>query len=163
MIPVGLVLSTAGGDRSFPRSRAIVVLQCFYPLGPTSLSEDLWARWPELWLPGRTTLLVVDRSDDAETLRSNTLTLELHLSKSRIPRLLALPRDPASSASARTVAVAWLARLHPLGPFIAAPTAEQLPSNAAALAAWETWWTASHDLPEVVAALAAPDPSRPSP
>jgi hypothetical protein len=125
------------------------------PGGEHRFSEELWMRWPELWKPGRTTLHVTDQSHDAETLRSNALAIDISFTFASVGYLLALVRHPTTSEHGRIIASEWLSRLHPLDPFVAAPTGDQIARNAQTLDAWEHWWMQAREQPEVAAAIAA--------
>lgn len=124
------------------------------PGGAHRFTEDLWARWPELWQPGRAMLQVIDQSDDAETLRSNALALDVTFSAASVPIMLALARSSTADERARRVAADWLGRLHPFGPATDAPVDSQI-ADARALDMWEHWWTQMRYKPEVAAAFAS--------
>jgi hypothetical protein len=107
-------------------------------------TEDLWQRWPALVRPGRSTLRVVDRTNDAQTATSNAVELFVAFTEESVPRLVDLARDEKASTEARQVAVDWLARLHSgLTLTLEHPTAEQSRANQAALDDFNAWWNAN--------------------
>jgi len=153
-VSFGRLFYTEQGDRS---SVSIEPAQqiALAPGGEHRFHEDLWARWPELWQPGRTMLYVLDQSDDAHTLQSNAISLEISFSAASVLPLLALARSPDTRKGARIVAAEWLGRLHPLDPFITAPTGDEVAANGRTLDAWEHWWTQSREQADVAATFAA--------
>jgi hypothetical protein len=109
-----------------------------------NFTEDIWRRWPALVRPGRSTLRVVDRTNDAHTVTSNAVELLVTFADDSVPRLVELARDEKAPTEAREVAVQWLTRLRPgLTLALEHPTAEQNRANQAALDDFTAWWGAN--------------------
>lgn len=74
---------------------------------------DLGKRWPELFAPGVNLVRIKDRSDDSETVFSNTLEIRVACDRSTFPYLLAIASDEQSSVDSCRFAAEWIRRLYP--------------------------------------------------
>jgi hypothetical protein len=76
-------------------------------------SYDPGQRWPELFAPGVNLVRIKDRADDARTVLSNTLEIEVAYDMSTFPRLLEILSSEQSTVDARQFAEHWIKQLHP--------------------------------------------------
>ncbi len=74
---------------------------------------DAGKRWPERFAPGVNTLQVKDLTDDAETVLSNPINVQVDLTAESFPAFVGLLESEESTPEAKEFAERWVRRLHP--------------------------------------------------
>jgi len=83
------------------------------PNAEFTFQYDAGKRWPEAFKPGRLQLQIKDMTDDAVTLVSKKIEIQVAFTADSVPALLAILEDPESTQEAKDFAESWIKRIHP--------------------------------------------------
>ncbi len=100
---------------------------------------DAGKRWPERFLPGVNELQIKDVTDDAETVLSNAIKVQVEFTPESFPAFLGILESEESSPEGKAFAETWVRRLHP---------------GFSTTAEAQAWWTQIGATPAMAATIA---------
>jgi hypothetical protein len=116
---------------------------------------DIGKRWMELFPPGQLTVRIVDKSDDSETVASNSIELAIVFGPNSFANLLNIVPDDDYSLDSRMFAVQWVGQLYAgFRVFLQEPTQAQQAENRSMIRDAQSWWQANQQNPEVLKKIA---------
>lgn len=120
-----------------------------------TFNPDIGKRWVELFPPGQLTVRIVDKSDDSETVTSNSIELPIVFTPNSFVSLLNIVPDNDYSLDSRMFAVHWVGQLYPgFRVYLQEPTEAQEAANRRMVQDARNWWATNQQNPEVLKKIA---------
>jgi hypothetical protein len=143
--------TSAGIERRTVEAAEEIVLR---PGEKVDYQYDVGLRWPELFPPGTMNVSIVDLSNEASNVKSNTLTWRISMQRESVEFLLSILESTERELDSKEFAATWLRKLNPnfhFDPEAGQPSDVQL--NKAAVDEYRKWWKSHQNSEQVTKRL----------